>query len=177
MSRLLFLVPAIALLTIAGGLLLWSSRRLRRAAGLPAGEVISADTGAWRSCEAPLFSSRHRLTGRPDYLVIKAQRIVPVEVKSGAAPRTAHRGHLLQLAAYCLLAEETYGRKVPYGLLHYADATLRVEFSARLRSELLATLQEMHVARSERYVRRSHDEPARCARCGVRHACAERLNR
>ena len=177
MTRVLFLLPVVALLLIAGALLLRSSQRLRRASGLPAGTVISADMGTWRSCETPFFSSRHRLTGRPDYLVTSARSIVPVEVKSGCAPDEPHRGHLLQLAAYCLLVEETYGRKVPYGLLHYTDATLRVDFGPHLRSELRAALGEMRLARSARSVRRSHEEPARCARCGVRHACRERLDR
>ena len=57
---------------VLGGLGLWLLLRAtatRQEAGLPEGRVTYVDTGAWDRCERPLFSRRHRLTGRPDYLV------------------------------------------------------------------------------------------------------------
>lgn len=165
----------IAVLVVVGVMLLLWSRRLRRKAGLPAGRVVYSDTGAWQRCERPLFSQRYRLSGRPDYLVEVKGATIPVEVKSTRRPPTPYRSHLMQLAAYCLLVEDTHGQSPPYGLLHYSDGTVRVDYTSQLRSELLATLDEMRRSRSRRDVSRSHDEPARCRRCSYRSSCDQRL--
>ncbi len=161
-----------------GGLGLWlllRSSQGRRASGLPAGRVTYVDTGAWNRCERPLFSSRYRLTGRPDYLVQTGTGVVPVEVKSGAAPRRPYEAHLLQLAAYCLLVEEQEGRPPPYGILKYDDRAFEVDFAPALRGALLDTLDALRRDLSARDLDRSHDEAARCRGCGYRRRCDQRL--
>ena len=71
--------------------------------------------------------------------------IVPVEVKSGAAPRNGkpYTSHAIQLAVYFLLVEDVLEEDAPYGLIRYRDRTLRVENSDELRAELLDVLAEM----------------------------------
>lgn len=156
------------------------SRRARSEAGLPKGQVIYSDTSRWQRAERPLFSRRHQLAGKPDYVVregrARARALIPVEVKSSRAPASGPRpGHVLQLAAYCLLVQETEGARPSYGLIRYADQTFRVDNTPELARALLSTLDAMRrdVARGES--RRSHKDPARCRRCGVRAACKERL--
>lgn len=175
---MLFLL-VLALFLLLLGWLSWSrSTNLRLESGLPAGRLIYADTDdtAWRPPEKPLYSENHNLVGKPDYLVETPRGIIPVEVKSGRAPSVPYLGHLLQLAAYCLLVEETTGRTPPHGLLKYADALYEVDFTWELRRELLATLQEMRQARRANNVRRSHQQPAKCAACGFRFTCGEVLS-
>jgi hypothetical protein len=87
-TSLLLLIAGFALLGVL--LLVWSSR-LRRRTGLPAGEVVYSDTGAWQRCESPMVSQRHGLTGRPDYLVHTKGATIPVEVKSSRRPATPYR--------------------------------------------------------------------------------------
>src|SRR5260370_32268139 len=90
----------IALLLLGAlGLWLWA-RRERVAAGLPSGQVVYVDTGAWQRNEQPLFSNTYQLTGKPDYLVRERSRVIPVEVKSRAAPDEPYLAHVMQLAAY-----------------------------------------------------------------------------
>ncbi len=109
------------------------------------------DTGAWNRCERPLFSRRYRLTGKPDYLVrtgtAPALRgpagVIPVEVKSGAAPQQPYSAHVLQLAAYCLLVEEQESRTVPYGIIKYADKAFEVDYTPTLRAQVVDTLEAM----------------------------------
>ena len=124
--------PPAALL---GGLLLWLGRRQRQSSGLPAGTVLYRDTGEWQETERPLRSRRYGLVGRPDYLVQTRDRgksfVVPVEVKSRARPAQPYASHILQLATYCLLVEENFDAAPPYGLLRYADATLRIDVHRR----------------------------------------------
>lgn len=171
---MLWIVVACALLGLGLWLLVRSSA-LQRQSGLPAGRVVYVDTGAWERCERPLFSNRYRLTGKPDYLVRSRAGIIPVEVKSGAAPAQPYEAHLLQLAAYCLLVEEQEGRSPPYALLKYDDQAFEVDYTPALRRELIRTLDAMQRDLGARRVDRSHEEPGRCQNCGYREHCDQRL--
>ena len=173
MSQLL-LTYVIGLLLAAVALWL-VARRGRARAGLPAGVVVYADTGAWQRNERPLYSQRYRLSGKPDYLVRDGRSVVPVEVKSRAAPDTPYLSHVMQLAAYCLLVEDTLGAQAPYGYVHYRDKTFQVDFTPELRAELLALLADMREAMRASTVHRNHQSAARCAACGFQEVCGEGL--
>ena len=173
MNSLIWLALILLILGMAAVVL---ARRTRSAAGLPTGQVIYSDTSRWRRAERPLFSRRHQLAGKPDYLVREGRTIIPVEVKSQRAPAAGpHKGHILQLAAYCLLVEETENARPAYGLIHYADQTVRIDNTPELTRTLLATLDAMRRDMDRGEAHRSHDDPARCRRCGVQAACDERL--
>ena len=163
---------------VTGGLGIWlllRARFARQETGLPLGRVAYVDTGAWNRCERPLFSDQYRLTGRPDYLVQGSKGMIPVEVKSSAAPERPYAAHVLQLAAYCLLVEEQEGQAPPYGIIKYRDRTFEVEFSPGLRTELLDTLDAMRWDLGAQEVDRDHREAGRCQACGYRERCDQRL--
>jgi CRISPR-associated exonuclease Cas4 len=126
-----------------------------------------------------LFSRQHLLSGRPDYVMQHRGALIPVEVKSGRAPASGpYPSHVLQLAAYCLLVEETRGQRPPHGLLVYADddgQAYEVAYSPALEDELLDILDEMRLALDEDDVPRDHDQAALCRACGYRDACDEAL--
>ncbi len=169
MLALVFLLFSCALL------LLWLAARQRRQAGLPRGRVIYTDTGTWNRLEKPLYDASLGLTGKPDYLVEKDGRIIPVEVKSGRTPSTPYDSHIFQLAAYCRLVEHTYRQRPPYGILHYPARDFAIDYTPQLESALLDVLAAMRRDEGRREVARSHAEPQRCARCGFRSICEERL--
>ncbi len=170
-------------LLVLGLLMLWLSRRGRARSGLPQGRVVYTDTGGWGRLERPLFSHALRLTGKPDYLVADGADVIPVEVKSSRAPvlrlrsgqAQPYSSHTLQLAAYCLLVEQCYGRRPPYGIVKYADRTFEVDYTPELENELLATLDQMRADLADGGAPRSHDEPRRCRACGYRSQCDDRL--
>lgn len=155
-------------------MLIWSRRRLQ-SAGLPLGRIVSTDTAGWRPLEKPLYDPETGLTGKPDYVVKVGGVLVPVEVKSAWAPAEPYDSHVYQLAAYCLLLARTSSRRPPYGLIHYRNRTFAVDFTPALEQELLAVLEEMHEDQRRASVNRSHDEPARCVRCGFRSVCDQHL--
>lgn len=171
----LFLIILFAIL--AGLLLLWLGQRTQQQTGLPVGEVIYSDTGAWQKVEEPLISRRYGLVGKPDYLVQVTERqqriLIPVEVKSRKRPPALYENHVLQLATYCLLVEEKFKITPPYGLHHYADATLKIAFTDQLRDQVIAAADAIRQARSATDVLRSHREPGRCQHCGYLHACGD----
>lgn len=171
----MWLLVSALLLALLGFVLLAYSRNHRLAAGLPEGRVVYADTAAWKHGEQVLFSARYALSGKPDYLVEERGHIVPVEVKPGRQGVIPYEGDILQLAAYCLLVEETHGRRPRYGYLKYQRALFRIDYTADLRRRLLSELADMRSDLHARDVAPNHSDSRRCLNCGHRPHCAKRL--
>ncbi len=168
------IAAAISLLCVAL-FILWLAGRQHRDSGLPAGRVIYRDTGGGTRLEKPLYDPVSGLTGRPDYLVEENSALIPVEVKSGRAPSIPYDSHVFQLAAYCLLVERTYGKRPPYGILRYRDRTFSIDYTPDLENALEDLLGAIRLQERRGEADRSHQEPARCARCGFRAICNQRL--
>lgn len=151
------------------------SEHQRKASGLPSARVIYSDTSQWHKLEKPLYDAALGLVGRPDYLVEKDGMVIPVEVKSRPAPLAPYASHIFQLMAYCLLVERIYGRRPAYGILHYSDVDFAVEYTPEHENAILNLLAEMQRDRLRAFVARSHEDPARCVRCGFRSICDQRL--
>ena len=167
------LVVGIVLLILA--LLLGvGARRLQRRTGLPVAPIRYDDASA-RAVERALVSHTHRLTGKPDYLIEERGQLIPVEVKPTRRAATPYERDLVQLAGYCLLVEEQFGQRPPYGILRYAGQSWRVPYDDARRDHLLALLDEMDAAERAGDAARSHDQPARCAACSQRERCDQRL--
>lgn len=165
---------AIAFL-LAALLLLFLSRRQGSRAGLPPGRVVYSDTRFWSAVEKPLFDPRLGLAGKPDYLVKQDGNLIPVEVKTGHTPAQPYKGHIVQLAVYCLLVERSFGKRPPHGLIHYPQGDFVVDFTPALETEVLRLLQEI---RRDLHgeVDRSHEEAPRCRSCGYRQVCEQALD-
>lgn len=165
----------ILLLFILAIVFFWRSDRQRKAAGLPGGRVIYTDTRGWGKLEKPLFYAALELTGKPDYLVEQNGELIPVEVKSGRAPEAPYDSHIFQLASYCLLVDKTYGKRPPYGIIHYENRDFAVDYTRELESALLELLADMKEDDVKKQVPRSHEQASRCARCGFRNVCDQSL--
>ena len=169
---MLLLLLVLGLILLLVGMSAW----LRT--GLPGSRILSADVGSALPATKPLVSHRYGLTGKPDYLVQIAGGIAPVEVKSSSVPRGGrpHEGNVMQLAAYCLLVEDTMQVSVPYGIIKYRDGNIHVPFTDVLRQRLLSLLPQIRNAKNDwADCHRSHRQRARCAKCGYRPVCSEAL--
>jgi CRISPR-associated exonuclease Cas4 len=165
-----------AVLTLLVGLLLWwQAGRRQASAGLPIAHILTQDTERGEPPSAAMTSHRLRLTGRPDYLLRRHGVVIPVEVKPRRLAQAPYAGDLLQLAAYCLLLEETTGQAPPYGILRYAHRSWQLPYGDDARAGVLAALADIAHDRAAAEVPRSHEQPARCAACGLRHDCDQRL--
>lgn len=160
------------LLLILGLALLFLSWRLRQESGLPAGDVTYSDADA---VAQPLVSQRYGLVGKPDYIVLHDGVPIPVEVKPNRTADEPYESDVLQVAAYCLLIEETNAKTPPFGVLRYRDATHQIDYTPLLRGRLLRTLEDMRAALDADDVARSHQSAARCEACGFRGSCEECL--
>lgn len=163
--------------TLIAIILLWQGSRAQKNAGLPGGRVIYTDTRAWGDkVEKPLYNGTLGLTGKPDYLVEKNGRYIPVEVKSGRAPQAPYDAHIYQLAAYCLLVEKNTGSRPQYGIIHYEDRDFAVDYTRELENTVLDILADMRRDERRAEVSRSHENVARCAKCGFRNVCEHKLS-
>jgi CRISPR-associated exonuclease Cas4 len=165
----------VVLFLLTMGVWLWS-REQRAQTGLPEGDVIYTDTSTWFQNADSLVVRSLKLVGKPDYLIQEADgSIVPVEIKSGKAPAEPHEGHVLQLAAYCVLVMENYQVRPPYGIIQYKDTAFAVDFTADMEEDLYDLLAEMRETMFVDEVDRDHNDWQRCRRCGLRTACGQRL--
>lgn len=156
-------------------LLLLAARLQRQALGIPHGRVIASDTSRWQRVEKPLFTADLGLTGKPDYIVRKGNQYIPVELKTGRTPAQPHQSHLFQLAAYCLLIERTYGRRPPFGILHYPGRDFEVPYTPTLEASLLKILAELRQGERLPNLPRSHNDAKRCRACGYFEVCDQKL--
>src|ERR1035437_101902 len=167
----LLLALSAAILVLAFLLRRHAVKRLA-ALGL-AGEVIYSDNEA---TDEVLVSHRHGLTGKPDYISREGEELIPVERKSRSVSATgAYEGEILQVAAYCLLVEERFGKPVRRGQLLYQNRSVEIPFDDELRVRLLDALAELKSADVMSDVPRSHNSPAGCRGCGFRQACRDSL--
>ena len=121
-------------------------------------------------------SKRYGLTGRPDAVLLAGDVHVPVEVKTGRTPRGPLYSHILQLAAYCVLVEEEFGKAPPYGIIRYERASHEIEYHDDLRKMVLGKMDEMRAAIARGGgAHRNHNRPGKCIGCSRRDGCPERL--
>lgn len=122
-----------------------------------------------------LVSERYGLQGRPDYVIAEGDQLIPVEMKTGRTPRGPLFSHILQIAAYCLLVEETYGKPPPHGIIRYDGASHDIEYNLDLKKLIVGKLEDMRGALAKREVHRNHNRPGKCIHCSRRDVCPERL--
>jgi len=136
------------------------------------GEVTYVDNG---KSKPKLFTSKKfGLRGRPDIVLLIENDHIPVEVKTGRVPRGPLFSHILQIAAYCLLMEDDYGRP-PYGILRYGTIEHEIEYDDDLKKILMEKIGEMKELEKSGDVHRNHKRPGKCRSCSRRAICPEKL--
>lgn len=160
------LIAACLLCAAIGAWLFWRAR-------IP-GRVIESDGPLARPARV-LRSARYGVGGKPDLLVVEHGRIAPMELKPTRESDEPWLRDVVQLAAYCLLVEETYERPAGYGYLGYANRTFRIDFTDTMRATLLNTLRDLRADLDATRVSRDHTDRRRCVRCPLRARCGESL--
>ena len=168
------LIILAVIVILAGALILALTRRQRSKLALPSGEVVYKDNP-----ESPgrlLYSQRLKVMGKPDALIEQKTMIIPVEVKTGKTPREPYQTHIMQLVTYCHLVEENYHVRPTYGIIRYPQQEFKIPYTEALEQELIRLVGEMRVKRGWEEIHRSHNLRSKCAACGFRGICSERLD-
>jgi CRISPR-associated exonuclease Cas4 len=123
-----------------------------------------------------LFSKRYRLSGKPDYIVKNNDKYIPVELKTGYHVEP-QKHHVLQLAAYCQLVEDSYNGFTPHGLLIYNDTSkqFKIPFDPGLRFELESTIEKMRYLLKTKEIKRNHSDPYKCKNCSMKTYCDTKI--
>lgn len=167
MTPLMLLLVASFLVYILLGV--WQRRRRARL-GLAEGAILAADDSAVGS--KTLRSARLGLVGQPDHLLRSGGCVIPVEHKPRA--KRAHLSHVMQVAAECLLVQEVYGIRPPYGVLVLAGGVQkRVEFTLDLEQRLSQTMQQMRKAMTDGSEPGPRWVAPKCHACGFFEICWE----
>lgn len=173
-----FMLMSLGWLMLALGFLLRAMFKEKEAkefvakSGLVEGELAYSDLD--RPAET-LRAEKYELSGRPDYIVRRHGRYIPVELKTGRTPDAPHDSHLMQLGVYCLLVEENYGVRPTHGVLQYPEKTFEVPFDDGFRDKVLETTLRMRLADMTGQVHRNHERPGKCRGCSRRAECPEKL--
>ena len=140
-------------------------------------EAIEAPDGLTK--ETPILKSRkYNLAGRPDYLIKENDLRFPVEVKTGRRPKAPFFSHVLQIGAYCLLSEETFGTIPKYGQIRYGfeNEPHNVEWEPKLKTLVVEKIEEMNdILDGRTKAHRNHKRVGKCNNCSRRKGCPERL--
>lgn len=123
-----------------------------------------------------LESKNHNIRGRPDYIIKQKGKIIPVEVKTGRIPKGPHFSHILQLAAYCLLVEENYQQRPPYGLIRYGkEKEFKIDYDNKLEQLIKEKALEIQECIDKGSAHRNHRRKNKCMYCSRRAGCPEKL--
>jgi CRISPR-associated exonuclease Cas4 len=139
-------------------------RRGFRAYGLMEGE---------RQFSVWLHSERLGLSGKLDLLIVTPDACYPVDFKDTEGG--ARRNHRLQLAAYALLAEETFGRPAPRGFIYLVPrrAVTMIELTETDRQEVREALAAIRRTIAREELPAPTPVRAKCQVCEYRNYCAD----
>lgn len=129
------------LIVIFGILLLLFLWYKSRSFGILTNEKVYSDTE-----EHPgevLTAKSIPLRGKPDYIMKEGEYFIPVEYKSGKTPTSPYLNHTMQLMAYCLLVEESYGIRPPGGVIKYPQKNFRIAYTDEAKRSLLELITEI----------------------------------
>jgi CRISPR-associated exonuclease Cas4 len=121
-------------------------------------------------------SERYGISGRPDYIVKLGDQLIPVEAKKGRTPQGPLFSHIIQVAAYCLLLEDSTGIPPPYGLIRYPAHEFQIDYNEDMKNLLLRKVQEIKKVTESHVVHRNHNRPGKCRSCSRKGICPEKLS-
>ncbi len=109
-----------------------------------------------------------------DQIEVHPDKKIPIELKTGTAPREGvWPGHKIQVSAYGLLMEEHFQESVEEGFVTYLDVNDRrkVPFNIFLKEEIKDLIHTVNRLIESKKVPPILTERAKCKSCGLRDQC------
>jgi CRISPR-associated protein Cas4 len=163
---------AIVLISVGIALIFWV-KKSKKISLIPSGKIIYDDL---HGSPSSLTSKKYPLIGKPDLILKKGWKRIPVEIKTGnhQYPKSHH---VMQLLSYCQLAKENYRRPSPYGYLVYTDTNKRfkIQFTYKEKKILKSTIDQMQqILQTEKVIRNHHDK-GKCNGCKMNSFCQAKI--
>lgn len=112
------------------------------------------------------------ITGIVDRILVYDNEAIPIELKTGRAPKSGMwPGHRIQLSAYLLLVSTEH--RVTRGSVRYLDTDTDVDLrnTPFIKHEITRLVEEVRSVLEGTTLPRKVEMRNKCARCGLREAC------
>jgi CRISPR/Cas system-associated exonuclease Cas4 (RecB family) len=144
------------------------------------GDALWQDLSPKIKSDYRLVSEGLGLSGTVDAVEIYPDHVVPVELKTGKAPKEGiWPGHQIELASYMLLLEEKFGMGVPHGRVRYVDESLvrDVIMNPFLKQKVLDTRDAVNRLFTEAKIPAIIVNERKCISCSQRAACRDAIEK
>lgn len=126
--------------------------------------------------ESEVFVSSQTLglKGKVDRIEKHGDKVIPVELKTGRAPKDGvWEGHLIQIGAYMLLLEEQYGKPVPKGIVEYLNDKVKrnVRMNPFIREDIVRLKEKVLQLLESDHPPPMVQNQNKCRTCGLRERC------
>ena len=124
--------------------------------------------------EYKIYSEKYNLIGIIDKIEFIDNNPVPIEFKTGKMPYDGvWPGHKIQLAAYSLLIEEKYEKRVNEGYVHYLDykEKRRVVFNPFMKQEVIELINKVNLLMDSKEPPEMPKNTNKCVSCKLKHIC------
>jgi CRISPR-associated protein Cas4 len=115
-----------------------------------------------------------RLQGFIDQVEVYADRCVPIEIKSGSAPRTGvWDTHQIQVAAYAMILRHTTGKQVEGGIVRYleVDETRPVSLNPFLELKVRELQRKVETLLKNTELPERCEHEKKCDACTLKEQC------
>lgn len=173
MSVPLLLLCIACLLVILSLVLILLVKRVKNKSLIPPGKIVYDDL---QGSSFSLYSKKYPLVGKPDLILKKGWKWVPVEVKTGNhhEPRP---NHVMQLLSYCQLIKDHFRKSSSYGYILYPDTGKRfkIPFNRSGKKQLKQSIHQMREMLKTGIIKRNHTSKQKCDGCFFKSSCQSRV--
>ena len=124
--------------------------------------------------ELSIESDTLQLKGIIDKIEIYKEGYVPIELKTGKAPKEGlWPGHKIQIAAYALMLEEKYQKPVKGAFVHYLDNKEKrhIAINPFMKEEIINLVREIQELLEKKSLPNYCQNRNKCVNCGVKGTC------
>lgn len=124
--------------------------------------------------EYKIASQNLYLTGKIDQVQVFPTMLLPVELKTGKAPKEgAWEDHKIQLAAYALLLEDSFKVPINSGIIRYVDdnQARSIEINPFLKDQVKELVKEVKAMLSSEKLPPLNKNENKCRSCSLKEIC------
>lgn len=172
MNRESFLLLALGLAFLLFLLCLWLKRLKRDQTKIVSQDLTSKNKLLSVKKSETYYSKKYGIAGRPDEVKEECGEWIPYEFKSSVYKGRVYPAHIMQLAAYCLLIEDTKGYKPSYGIIEYQNHREPIYYTKELRANLLTQIKKIRNENpEEKDLPPVCEDTRKCRHCGYAWYC------
>ena len=158
---------------VSGIIIIFFVHKSKRDSLIPSGKIVFDDL---HGESFSLYSRQYPLVGKPDLIIKKGGKFIPIEIKTGHHHQPKSH-HLMQLIAYCQLTKEHYRKSTPYGYLIYSDTKKRfkIQFTPSKQYQLELSLSQMNEIIKKKQASPNHQRKNKCNHCNMNVFCTKKI--